>query len=77
MRFLKNIGIAVIIKLFLSLIFSNIAYAKSDLMNFKINDYEIITASKEKEPVFKSASSVYVLSSDDINYSIIWVIKKF
>lgn len=69
MRFLKNIGIAVIIKLFLSLIFSNIAYAKSDLMNFKINDYEIITASKEKEPVFKSASSVYVLSSDDIRRS--------
>ena len=68
MRYIKNIGIRVILKFFLSLLIVNNAYAKSDQI-FKINDYEIVTASKEKEPSFKSASSVYVLSADDIRRS--------
>ena len=34
-----------------------------------LNDVEIISASKEREPAFKAAASIYVLSSDDIRRS--------
>lgn len=47
------------------------AYAKVDDSPIKLDlkDVEIFSASKEKEPTFKAAASVYVLSSDDIRRS--------
>ena len=50
------------------------AYAKVDDSPIKLDlkDVEIFSASKEKEPTFKAAASVYVLSSDDIRCKKIW-----
>jgi iron complex outermembrane receptor protein len=38
-------------------------------INLDLKDVEIFSASREKEPTFKTASSAYVLSSDDIRRS--------
>ncbi len=50
---------------------SNFAYAGSNPLPIPLDlkDTEIVSASKEKEPAFKAASSVHVLSSDDIRRS--------
>lgn len=47
------------------------AYGKVNIPEIPIdlNDVEIISASKEREPAFKAAASIYVLSSDDIRRS--------
>jgi len=58
--------------LFASALFiSTAALAKSniEIPSFELKDVEIVSAFKEKEPAFKSAASVYVLSSDDIRRS--------
>jgi iron complex outermembrane receptor protein len=53
------------------LLFSYNAYSKSNDLSVvpDLKNVEIISVSKEKESVFKAASSVYVLSSDDIRRS--------
>ena len=55
----------------LFVLFASSAYSKSNDLPFDLDftDTEIVTASKEKEPAFKSAASVFVLSSDDIRRS--------
>jgi iron complex outermembrane receptor protein len=64
-------------KLYLTFLFSfalflstaSLAHSQDKIPSFELEDVEIISAFKEKEPVFKSAASVYVLSSDDIRRS--------
>ena len=52
---------------------TNDLLAKSAKLNIPeiadIADFEIVSASKEKEPIFETASSVYVLNSNDIRRS--------
>lgn len=52
-------------------IFVQNAHSKSNFppLSLELEDTEIVSVSKEKEPAFKAAASVYVLSSDDIRRS--------
>jgi iron complex outermembrane recepter protein len=52
-------------------IFVQNAHSKSNFppLPLELEDTEIVSVSKEKEPAFKAAASVYVLSSDDIRRS--------
>jgi len=45
------------------------AYGTTNIPAIELKDVEIVSAFKEKEPAFKSAASVFVLSSDDIRRS--------
>ena len=62
-----NYIIRLCLALFLSLPFS--AYGKSNPIPMSLEDVEVVSSAREKEPAFKAASSVYVLSSDDIRRS--------
>ncbi len=52
-----------------ALLLNEHAYAKTAADIFALGDVEIISSAKEKESAFNAASSIYVLSSDDIRRS--------
>jgi outer membrane receptor for ferrienterochelin and colicin len=65
MKYFKNL----ITGLCFALLLNERAYAKTAADIFALRDVEIISSAKEKESAFNAASSIYVLTSDDIRRS--------